>query len=165
MQERETHVKRQTCLVVGAMATILLGCGGSDTPTQTRAQTPDTLPAQPATGAVTQAGASKIDGADFVLEEQPPLEQKVDLAGLPESEQKAVYFELRRLMDEASQRVMLSGVDVDKLSGEEAVRLMDNVQNKAKYEFAAAKGVTMAQLDQLDVDAMRSGWHKDYLAQ
>lgn len=146
------------------MATILLGCGGGETHTPTSAPTPDTSPAQPATGTVTNAGAAKIDGADFVLEEQPPLEQRVDLAGLPEGEKKAIYFELRRMMDETAQRVMLSGVDVDKLSGEEAVRLMDNVQNKAKYEFAAAKGVTVAQLDQLDVDAMRSGWHKDYLA-
>jgi hypothetical protein len=30
---------------------------------------------------------------------------------------------------------------------------------------AVAMGVTMDQLDQLEVQAMRSGWHKDFLGQ
>ena len=156
-------MKRTLFLLAGTVATVMLGCGGDSTPAEVKATTPSTT--ETVSAPVTTAGASKIDGADFILEEQPPLDQKVDLAGLPESEQKAIYFELRRVLDDAAQRVMLSDVDVDKLSGEEAYRLMDNVQNKAKYEFAAANGVTIDQLDQLDVDAMRSGWHKEYLRQ
>jgi len=163
-------VKTAALLALVATAAIVSGCGGKDAPPAAGAPAGDAsisapAMAQPSSGPVTKAGASKIDGADFILEDQPPLEQKVDLAKLPTDEQKAIYFELRRLLDEASERVMLSDVDVDKLSGEEAYRLMDNVQNKAKYEFAAARGMTVDQLEQLDVTAMRSGWEKNYLRQ
>ena len=81
-------MKTAALLALVATAAIVSGCGGKDAPPAAGAPAGDAsisapAMAQPSSGPVTKAGASKIDGADFILEDQPPLEQKVDMAKLP----------------------------------------------------------------------------------
>lgn len=112
--------------------------------------------AAPDTASMAQRAATQatpIDGADFILEEQPPLEKKVELSALPQDKQKAIYREMKTAMEETSKTVLRSG-----LSADEAFVVMERVQNKAKYQLGLKYGLTIEQLDQLNVYGMRFGW-------
>jgi len=136
----------RTTLFALLIAGTATACGSRETPAPAAAE-PATAP-QPA-----PSTEVRIEGADFVLEEQPPLEKTVELDALPEEQQKAIYLELKAAMEETSNRVLMSGKSAD-----EAYEVMDRVQNKAKYELGKKHGLTIEQLDQLNVYGLRFGW-------
>lgn len=137
---------RRTTLFALLIAGTAAACGSREAPAPSAAE-PATAPE------ATPSAQVRIDGADFILEEQPPLEQTAELDALPEDQQKAIYLELKAAMEETSNRVLMSGMSAD-----EAYVVMDRVQNKAKYELGKKHGLTIEQLDQLNVYGLRFGW-------
>ena len=138
----------QTLFIVGVILTVN-ACGGDETSGPVGGA-PDGAASE---SAPIPRGSTAVGAFNFSLADQPALEQTQELDSLSEGEQKAIYFELKSLIQAAARDVYAADLSTD-----EAVAALQRVEDKSYYATAKEHGLTVAQLHKINVPAQRFKW-------
>jgi hypothetical protein len=154
---RQHMTKRFVIVLLALLAVFAISCGQNPAEEQTEEayHSDEAESTQETTESASEESVAIPADFAFSLADQPSLEKTKELDDLSEDQQKAIYLEYKKAMEEAADRVYSSN-----LSSDQMFEAINNMDDKVKYEIAKKHGLTIAQIDQLNVFGLRFKWEE-----